>query len=278
MLIEEHNSYGFENEYPIDENLIMQGLPDFSDSLVDPDINFDGVQPLVFKSHTTCEESPKDLDLFGCLNIPKASSFNNIPLTFAKLEIGNEDKDLKKETPISHISQECEEKDEEMPSNSDSSNKSSQKTRKPVLRRWAKKNDKVLFNQIKIFQEKGFLTKEYLMNLKTKRSTRYSQKIKILAEASDWRGFLDDMVERIQSLYSNQSFSVRETKLLKKLVRPMIEQGEINYELLESEFPAKEVTVMKSIVKHEFSTTISLLYKEGKIFECSNLIEFVTKM
>ena len=70
----------------------------------------------------------------------------------------------------------------------------------------------------------------------------------ILAEAHQRTNFRGDKVyllKRIQKLASNQTFSVRENKLLKKLITKQFESNRINFGQIEYFFPGKESKVVR---------------------------------
>lgn len=69
--------------------------------------------------------------------------------------------------------------------------------------------------------------------------------LKEIAEIINWRSSRSDLQKRIRKLASQTTFSVRDKKLLKKLVNKQRKVGEINFDDILYYFPGKSVETLK---------------------------------
>ena len=119
-----------------------------------------------------------------------------------------------------------------------------QETHKTASRlRWGRKEDKELFKQIYLLEKQGAISLTELSQINTNDFEMTKDVgLNILVEKFNWKSELKALVIRIQNCLSDK-FSVRETRLLKKLCK---KSSPPNYEEILYNFPGKS---MKRVVE-----------------------------
>lgn len=122
---------------------------------------------------------------------------------------------------------------------------------KPKFTRWGRENDRILFNWITTLQQHALVDLDYILNLKKVSADFHWNKIQLIADLSMWKGTLAKLVKRIQFLANIKTFTARELKHFKKVMREHSSIDEVNFHKVLYDFPGK---------------TLEYITKEGQEF------------
>lgn len=148
------------------------------------------------------------------------------------------------------------------------------------FKRWGRKDDRILFKNLRDLETQGIISIEEFCQLpcrdpETLANHPQYELVLNLAKDSGWRGYLPHMVQRIQNIYKDQGFSVREVKYFKKIVKPLVVSGYIDYETVLHEFPGKRLESVKSRIVTIYKKKIEKMNRKGLVSKDSNLNEFI---
>jgi hypothetical protein len=115
--------------------------------------------------------------------------------------------------------------------------------------RWGRENDKILFKTIRELELKGLVSLDHLLTIKVVHEAVKDGQMILLANQVNWIGPIRNLARRIKSLSSQKRLSVRENKLLKRIVRRDYKDTDINYDKLLDEFPGRSQRFLEPIVK-----------------------------
>lgn len=113
--------------------------------------------------------------------------------------------------------------------------------------RWGKQADKALFQTLRELEIDGSIVLSELIVLSDDELADISI-IKELAEELGWKSVLSAFANRIKSLAQSDKFSVRDIKLLKKILFNEYRNKAIDYQRLIIEFPGKSIDQVQSLV------------------------------
>lgn len=112
---------------------------------------------------------------------------------------------------------------------------------------------------------------QQMFKFKFNRRNNYDNGIKKLVNLSSWARPIKELIRRIESLHNNQEFSVRDLKSFKKIVKPQIKTGTIDYESLLFEFPGKTLETIKNTINKLYGTKLfKVRERQKKIIERIN--------
>lgn len=121
----------------------------------------------------------------------------------------------------------------------------SRKTR-AINHRWGRTDDRILFSTIKKLQAEGNLSTTFLEHIHSNNSNIDFSELEYLASLVNWTGKPECLKQRIQVLSSNShAMSVRETKLLRKIIINDYYQKPIDYEAVSLNFLGKSIDTLK---------------------------------
>lgn len=127
------------------------------------------------------------------------------------------------------------------------------KRKSEVKSRWNKKNDVLLFNTIKRLQKDGKLPQNFFDIITVRKPWIERRYLSNLAISTGWIGPISSLINRIRCVYAKQSsMSIRECKLLRKIVRREYVGRQIDYEKLSISFPGKSIDTLKATYLHMF--------------------------
>ena len=73
-----------------------------------------------------------------------------------------------------------------------------------------------------------------------------------LVEYTSWKGTVRRLLERIRRIGRQSDFSVRQTKLLRKLINGQIREGYTDFEAVLQYFPGKTVEMLEAKYNEKF--------------------------
>ena len=138
----------------------------------------------------------------------------------------------------------------ESPRISDTKRRIFNTVQKTNLARWGKKNDKVLWNVLKELEAESKETCEMIISTDSVGLRQHHKLIRSLCSKSKWRGSAKKFLRRIKKLTLKNSFSFRETKRLKYLLREGISSRNIDIAEISKEFPGKEKSIVLEEIKN----------------------------
>ena len=115
--------------------------------------------------------------------------------------------------------------------------KSSSKESKST--RWGRANDRQLFKTINEWEANGKLNIAEVLKIRKRLTPAQEEVFQNLSMKVLWRGQIRHLVIRIQSLFKRSKFSVREFKLMRRILRTQYKDREIDYDKLLENFPGK---------------------------------------
>lgn len=115
--------------------------------------------------------------------------------------------------------------------------------------RWGKELDKKCFEALRAMEADGHIKISEILQLPIRKRSCSLPMLETLAQTLGWRGRIKILVKRIQTLCKRQYFSVRDQKLLRKLLSKHYSDCEINYDKLLYHFPGKTVDHLKSYIQ-----------------------------
>lgn len=107
--------------------------------------------------------------------------------------------------------------------------------------RWGRIEDKILFKLLRELETQRVTTFSEVLEISEPIHPDQEKMLTMLATKVQWKGSLINLVNRVKTLFKFNEFSVRELKLLKRLVKKQYKAKEINYEKLLEEFPGKSL-------------------------------------
>jgi hypothetical protein len=137
------------------------------------------------------------------------------------------------------------------------------KGRKCPDTRWGRSEDKSLFKLIRDMEEQGALSLKEILQVNSRSDVYKHEGLCSLAHAFQWKSLIKNLLFRIKNLCGRE-FSVRELKMLKKLLKKKYKYEKIDYNDLIYEFPGKSVNqlmeVTKRIIREKNNKTLSQLH------------------
>jgi hypothetical protein len=115
--------------------------------------------------------------------------------------------------------------------------------------RWGRTHDRFLFKTIRSLENKGLISIEHIMKLKIVQEAVKDEQINLLARKAVWTGPIRKLAKRIKSLCAPHPFSIREMKLMRRLIRRSYFFKKIDYEELTYNFPGRTLEFITSISK-----------------------------
>lgn len=115
--------------------------------------------------------------------------------------------------------------------------------------RWGRNKDRLLFKTIRLFEKKNLITMEHIMKVRIINEAVKDAKINLLAKEVGWSGPIRNMVKRIRSLCVPRPISVREMKLMRRLLRRKYFLKEIDFEELTDDFPGRTLEFITPIAQ-----------------------------
>ncbi|CAI2361455.1 unnamed protein product [Moneuplotes crassus] len=106
-------------------------------------------------------------------------------------------------------------------------------------KRWGKKEDKTLFYAIRQLEKQGVLKLDDLFDIEP-RDARYNIILRYLRNELGWKSVFKDLVKRIKTRISD-SFSHREIKQLKNIIKKEYNYRNLDYEKILYDFPGKSL-------------------------------------
>ena len=94
-------------------------------------------------------------------------------------------------------------------------------------------------------EKEGILTLEELIRIDPDYEAEQNKEVINLGKSLNWKYSLRNLIVRVQK-FVNSNFSVRETKLLKKLVKES-DMKNIDYENILYNFPGKSIERIRSV-------------------------------
>jgi hypothetical protein len=116
-------------------------------------------------------------------------------------------------------------------------------------KRWGRQHDRLLFKTIRSLENKGLISIEHIMKLKVVQEAVKDEQTNLLARKVGWTGPIRNLVKRIKSLCVPHPFSIREMKLMRRLIRRTYLFQKIDYEELTDNFPGRTLEFITPIVK-----------------------------
>ncbi|CAI2382713.1 unnamed protein product [Moneuplotes crassus] len=117
-----------------------------------------------------------------------------------------------------------------------------------IKKRWGLKQDKNLCKIIKDLSKEGKIDLQQILKLKPIYEAYQSSDVELLADILEWKNPLRTLVTRIQKIYS-RGYSKREIKRLKKNLKNLQGQADIDYDELIYDFPGKTMEEFVAICK-----------------------------
>ena len=104
--------------------------------------------------------------------------------------------------------------------------------------RWNLNDDIMMFQMFKnMASQNGLSTQSFLGPIKPVLKA-HKHFLKSLMDQTNWKGKLNNLLKRIQKLLKSDSFSSRDIRRLKKLIRMNI-KGQASYDEILKQFPGK---------------------------------------
>lgn len=121
----------------------------------------------------------------------------------------------------------------------------------PLIRnnRWSREDDRFLFKTIRNFENKNLISLEHIMQVKIRNEAAKDAQLNHLAKKVGWSGPIRNMIKRIRSLCDPHPLSVREMKLMKRLIRRKYLLKEIDFEELTDNFPGRTLDFITPIAQ-----------------------------
>ena len=132
-----------------------------------------------------------------------------------------------------------------------------------TLKRWGRKEDKILFKIIKDLESKGLIHLQVILDLKEGARISEVRDVIILSRKVGWVSSPQKLVGRVQRLCKTSELSVRQNKLLKKLAKENIKKRKVNYSAFLDQFPG--------ISKEILQSHLHQIMKDDKFFSEKNL-------
>ena len=131
------------------------------------------------------------------------------------------------------------------------------------FRRWGRKEDKDVFNKLcERLEEINKSVEEFFnfdssaifdnINLKIKGRLQ-NEVVSRLCKDTNWRKDPYFLLKRLLKLYSNQTFSVREVKTLKRTIRGLKQNSTLNEKSILYNYPGKTLKNLKETIKNILS-------------------------
>jgi hypothetical protein len=115
--------------------------------------------------------------------------------------------------------------------------------------RWGRKHDRFLFKTIRSLEKKGLISLKHIMKLRVLQEAVKDEQTNLLARKVGWKGPIRNLVKRIKSLCVPHPFSIREMKLMRRLIRRTYLFQKIDYEELTDNFPGRTLKFITPIAK-----------------------------
>lgn len=114
---------------------------------------------------------------------------------------------------------------------------------KVVYKRWGHQEDQLAYAKlIDLLKEYGLTMEQFLIK-KPSSDKDVREIIAFLAKEYNWTRSYPQLHQRFVRMCSNQTISVRERKMLVRLVKKQARAGEINFEALQPTFPGTVVKI-----------------------------------
>lgn len=178
---------------------------------------------------------------------PKLNKQKDIPIKLSQ-DMKNSSTNLKKP--------DNEEEKEEMKEDKEPSDWQSDHQKK----RWGRDDDKRLFGVIRSLEKQGLLSLQEILEMDANTQACSNKGVSALAKKFKWKSLKKYLVFRIQSLWGKE-FSVRETKLLKRIIKKNYNYENLDYENILYNFPGKTLErvmeVSEEIVRSRHEKTLT---------------------
>lgn len=113
--------------------------------------------------------------------------------------------------------------------------------------RWGRKNDKDMFTKLlELLKPLGICQNTFYCASMEQKASKYKILMELLIEGISWKGTKEHLIKRIHTLASVQTFSVREMKTLRKLVRES--ENQIDYTTIQLSFPGKTLQTIRNTI------------------------------
>lgn len=121
------------------------------------------------------------------------------------------------------------------------SNEISENVSRTRIDRWTKEDDILMFQVASALVEQDGISIDQIANISGKIPKTFRKLMNKIKQESNWRGTLVELKTRIRKIIHTQSFTERDIRKLKRLLKQQL-SGNVTLEFIQEQFPGKTLS------------------------------------
>ena len=121
------------------------------------------------------------------------------------------------------------------------SNEISENVSRTRIDRWTKEDDILMFQVASALVEQDGISIDQIANISGKIPKTFRKLMNKIKQESNWRGTLVELKTRIRKIIHTQSFTERDIRKLKRLLKQQL-NGNVTLEFIQEQFPGKTLS------------------------------------